>query len=457
VGIAIIDTSARHRRDPTHPTAAAHKAYHSSSSSRDTTPDAILSFEPDPKAFEGAEDFEGEEGEFAAVDDDGDESSSSDDSPSSSHSSSHTSQEDLLLHAFDAEQESEQQQQQQRQHHKHHPHRKQQQNGMAWVLGRRSANKQQQKEGKGAGGLGAQAAVGAAWVEKRIKPLLAAIKAKAPALGRGGGRNKKYTRQEVEEIVRVLSSELKAKHGDADMDSTFPIAGGSDTTPSVEEGTLSPPRLDGHHRGAHSHAVRTHKHATAKEPAAAAAAAAAADSEAYQTADTYTDSPLGPLAGDSSSSSTHDSKVVKQEQQQHTKRPKYNMASGTTPSSAADSSSSNSGEAVHQSHKGSPARKAAHATGHTASKKVTKIRRAPGHVSLAAKDGTTGAKKVHKAKVHAGAASAGAAKRTHRTSHAKKAAQPLDAAEVRFWCDSASGNTALVVQWCGGQPTDCWF
>jgi hypothetical protein len=285
-------------------------------------------------------------------------------------------------------------------------------------------------------------------VEKRIKPLLAAIKAKAPALGRGGGRNKKYTRQEVEEIVRVLSSELKAKHGGADMDSTFPAAAGSDTNPWADEGIVTPPRLDGHHRGTHNHVVRTHRHGAAPRAAAEdpAATAAAADSEAYQTVDTYTESPLGPLAGDSSSSSgsTHDGKAVKQEQQ-HTKRAKYSKAAAITPSAAdstSTSSSSSSGETVHQTHKGTAVRKASHSTGHTANKKETKIRRAPSHVSLTAKENTAGVKKVHRVKVHAGAASAGATKRTtHRASHAKKAAQPLDAAEVRFWCDHARCST----------------
>jgi hypothetical protein len=97
---------------------------------------------------------------------------------------------------------------------------------------------------------------------------------------------------------------------------------------------------------------------------------------------------------------------------------------------------------VHQSHKGTLIRKAAHGTGHTASKKVTKARRSPGQVSLAAKEGTAGTKKVHKVKVHAGAASAVATKRsTHRASHAKKSAQPLDAAEVWCWLGS---NMILV-------------
>lgn len=115
---------------------------------------------------------------------------------SSSNSKQESSaEEEALLQAFDAEEEE-----QQRQHHKQHQHR---QKGLGWVLGRRSAkgakdkdssghhkdkDKDKSKEGTAAGSSGVNA--GAAFVEKRIKPLLAAIKSKAPNLGRG--KNRRY-------------------------------------------------------------------------------------------------------------------------------------------------------------------------------------------------------------------------------------------------------------------------
>lgn len=119
------------------------------------------------------------------------------DSSSSKQGSTSSAEEEALLQAFDAEEEE-----QQRQHHKQHQHR---QKGLGWVLGRRSAkgaakdkdssgghhkdkDKDKSKEGTAAGSSSVNA--GAAFVEKRIKPLLAAIKSKAPNLGRG--KNRRY-------------------------------------------------------------------------------------------------------------------------------------------------------------------------------------------------------------------------------------------------------------------------
>jgi hypothetical protein len=105
-----------------------------------------------------------------------------------------------LAQAFDdAEQE---------QHKPHHRPPK----GLAWMLGRKSGGPPPHVKQ-----LQHKAHEGAAWVQSRIKPLLASLKAKAT-----GNQKKKYTRAEVEQLVRALSAEAKAKNRDQAAAEAYP-------------------------------------------------------------------------------------------------------------------------------------------------------------------------------------------------------------------------------------------
>jgi hypothetical protein len=83
-----------------------------------------------------------------------------------------------------------------------HKQRHRPQKGLAWMLGRKSGGPPPHVKQ-----LQYKASEGAAWVQSRIKPLLASLKAKAS----GRDQKRRYTRAEVEQIARALSAEARAK------------------------------------------------------------------------------------------------------------------------------------------------------------------------------------------------------------------------------------------------------
>jgi hypothetical protein len=317
-------------------------------------------------------------------------------------SNGHISEAELLQAFDDAEQEENQQQQ--KQHHRQHHKPK----GLAWVLGRRSA-KQAGSDGQKGKDSTNGARVGVAFVENRLKPLLAAIKSKAPNLGHGGQKSRKYTRAEVEDIVKIMSAELKGKQGQqgADFDAASSSSSSSSSDNSVPRDSFSSGSSsssdiyaqdsgdaydDGYADARfkdHMTELRHHKRA----PTAAADAAAA---------DTVADSTLGAGSEDSG------------------------LLGG-------DNSAALSGPDVSQQPKG--ARKTTHtlSAAYSDAKKQVKARRS-GHAAhmagmASSKESLAAAKAKHK-KPHSPAAATAAAKRAaHKASHAKRQ-QFLDAQEM---------------------------